>query len=660
MARSYEASITDFSGGMSPAVSAEFAREDELRSAEGFIFEGGRLLAHPGTEVVPFNQFGIGVKDFTVRSAVRRDDGSIVWALVDDATGDLGFYYSSKFDYQFGEYIVRVVPIHADSAEYIHAYWNVTSVRDNSEIFMYSQGGYTVVVSDAYETPKPLAISSDNECHLLDRLAEPDYETMDVYEYVDSTRLGLIASGVTTSTMTIPWDTNQRYQYFAFSRPVSALRITRISTFTDSHEVALYVRYYDGGDTIWPGTEYIDGNTIDVRVDNDPHVHYFRQPAFLYQPWQYGAGARDSDSGLLKQTDYVLQLQLYIRTGNVAEDDEYEIQFFFNEFEYASQEMNPTFGLFHNQRLWLGSMSVINSSAYNNPLSWSTQDIEIFEDGGHRINALCSFRGNLFVFKDRATYVISGTSYLSYKKDVIFDIGARDAIEAGDALWFVNNGTLYVTDGRSYSKASSHVFAEEDTGLVGKLVEVGRYVYSNDYLFDPLTREADPRFPGGVRVAFFRWSGQSFPWIGLESDAFVVNTNGKLEHWSRDLVTRNGVSQNRRILTHFLILGSGGVKKQIERVKIVLGIAGRWSIYFYPDLGRYTIVSPDPETVSTNFDSGTPTADGGAAQAVVYETTLPYRLDGRNLSIGIRTTTDDANAHISVHSIHLAFRRRKF
>lgn len=659
MARSYNRSIINFSGGMSPALAPEVASQDEAQRILNMVWEDGKLHRRHGTRTVSLSISG-STLDAEVLDAVEIQAASIFLVVKNLDSGNLEFYESASVSGSTVD--VTQVTVGGQSSDYFLAFWQAAlDSGDLAGVRLIHESITTVVLpvmADGSTVQIRPLMYRDGSFGLIDRIGRPDPETVDSYSVLTSTELVEESSDLQEATMSIPAGSTSLVHYFATSLPVSTLSIERLVS-SARGGITVDVDYYTGADT-WGDVQYRPGYSEDTVSSfshpEDTAVHWYQleQPMYEDDQWEYGAGTQDQDSGLLRQTDYVLRIELTLDSPQ-SYVDEYTFKFYFDSLQYANQNTAPTIGVFHNQRLWLGEGNILNSSQWDDPTTWNTQDVELFIDGGERINDLLSFRGTLLVFKDKLTYGLGGTSYLSYKKEVVFNKGADHAIEFNDMVWFTKDGKIYVSSGTGFTLASGHM--EESFTSEYPLVKRDRYIYCGNYFFDPLSFQEDPRTPGGGRVAFYEFSGPNHLTRGVNRIYCV--SGGSLVAWSYDYADDDGETIDARLVTHYLFNGDPGVESQIERIKFVLGVAGSWEIIFRPDLGRFGTVA---EEVSTSAYSGSPVAASGAQIAVV-EHTLPYRLDGRTIQIELRNrcaAVDASLADVRVHGIHFSFRRRRF
>jgi hypothetical protein len=191
----------------------------------------------------------------------------------------------------------------------------------------------------------------------------------------------------------------------------------------------------------------------------------------------------------------------------------------------------------HDNRLYIGAGNQVNYSPYAQLTKWTDYEKEYCSEGGDTINAFKSFRGAMYVFKNRAMYEITGSSYEDLKVDKVADVGTPmegDAIPVvRDKLLFFWDTAAYlnVFDGQAVEVISSPIqrAIREDTAK-GNYPDSATYmrfwldrVWSNypdnyDVLFDPDSlRLVNEKNDKTYIASFWRWSMLGLNTAGMSS-----------------------------------------------------------------------------------------------------------------------------------------------
>lgn len=675
MARSYERSFINFSGGMSPQVAPEFIRENEAYRVVNLVSDQGRLRPRKG-----FAPFTLS-SDLYVYAAVQGRFEYIpgfggdpeyltrtVLVAHDSSKSTLRVYVA---DLESPDPAVDEVSPNVDCASYISSHWQQCSAPEGVNIVFFNGAAFIFGGdrSSSGERMRPLVVTygggTSFDLQLLDTWADDESRTIDIYIHGGG-EMSPAALQVASYDWIVPAGSTSVGYYVTSDYPIS--RVYAVSDAGNDGAVErVRISYYDGdGFVAVPTTpDYSGAEITEAPLPAAGHSEYLFWPNPMYLSedgyWHYGAGSLDS-TDRIPTAKYVLYVEV-IADSAPAADQFYTLSFFFDPFAYATQNASIERAFSHNQRLWAQGGNVLNQSSYNDASGWHTADVEIFEDGGPSINAWSSFRGTLFVFKDTQTYALSGTSYLNYQKRDLFTIGATHAIATTTGVWFSSGRDLYYSTGSTYIRVNRHVVDESDGEITGlfffdNLVWV-QHEHSC-YVFDPDQLDQQVSDPGEGRVSMFEVVGPH-TLRSVINERFVLadpDATQNIEQIS-DSGADYGPNFSTEWTSHYFMNGNPGTATQIERVKIELGAAGEYTFTVSPERGRIA-QNAGVESYSTIIPSGTSPAVSGYESSRMGELTLPYQVDGRSVRFSITHDGVGNTADVRLYGIHLAFRRRKF
>jgi hypothetical protein len=319
-------------------------------------------------------------------------------------------------------------------------------------------------------------------------------------------------------------------------------------------------------------------------------------------------------------------------------------------------------------RIVFACNNLIHLGLVNRLDGWQVNYVEIFEAGGDRITAMKAGPGGTLVFKPNAVYLLSGNSFQNYMRVLLSaDTGtfAPDSVQEIDGfIYFLSSRGIERFDGQAAQVISKHVRSDVplDETATAFAIDSRYYIsfpnFGHTLHFDADTYRTDSM--GDGRVSFFK-----FPSYAVYN--FIQEETGlgpgrmlamKLDPGSTNLVMlfelnvdglhvdANAYASDTPFSmvaqTPYLSFSGGGFEKLYGRVKPELGDVGSYSLAIEADDG----LRVDNIPITTNGTGGIYTED----------ITLPYFLDGKNLSVKI----EGADGNEWVRALHMQYARRVY
>lgn len=310
----------------------------------------------------------------------------------------------------------------------------------------------------------------------------------------------------------------------------------------------------------------------------------------------------------------------------------------------------------YSDRLLLISGNIINFSPVNKIYDWRSDEIEYFQEGGDTILHAEGFPGMLLIFKPRGIYAMTGNSYKNYQKQLVSVEGPRapqSVVVTGNESYFVGGDGIRGYNGTTNTLLSKTIrdeipLTENACGCVYQ----GRvYISFPDsgygVVFDP--DSARRLSNGDATVSFYRFDNWGFSRLIASNP----NTdNAELYAVSADRTTfyrldvgdtDAGAAITMDVQTLYFSISDPGAPKRLGRIKTELAKAGDYTFYVESNDGQ--------QRTDISLASATAPED-----ICFEEVTLPYDLDGRNVSFGVSHT----GAGAAVHAIHIELFKRRY
>lgn len=291
----------------------------------------------------------------------------------------------------------------------------------------------------------------------------------------------------------------------------------------------------------------------------------------------------------------------------------------------------------HNSRIQIASGNVVNFSPVNSARNWRSDEVEYFQDGGHRIQKMVSFPNALAVFKEDAIYMLTGNSYQTYNKRKITKEGTiapRSVVVMDQEVYYLSRDGIRGWNGTQSVVISKHIHDEIPMEENACAINYERNYWisfpSAGILlrFDPDT--AVRRDNGDATVGFFKYNNYGMTnmvYAGANADTrYVYGVKDGFSGIFRldDGDTDNGSDISMDFKTLYFTFENKGAKKRMGRIKPEVEPAGDYILSFESDDGL--------RTASTTLASGT------TGTTYTEEVSLPYTLDGRNIAFRLQHT----------------------
>lgn len=333
--------------------------------------------------------------------------------------------------------------------------------------------------------------------------------------------------------------------------------------------------------------------------------------------------------------------------------------------QYLSQileDARPHLVRVHNNRVWLAMGNNLNYSPYEAVTGWQVWATEYCLEGGSEILALVPHGEALIVLKGAVLYGIIGNSYEDLRvlrfDDTMGTVSGRSAVAVGSVLFYLGpDGNVWGWTGEMAKKVTDHIRSDlaslTHTNAVGGSYK-GRYYLS--FPSDSVVIWSDPDTVrdaeyGEGAMSWWKYTGiraDRFAWQTGDGDdlAFVAVDNStpqviQLENGNPYDLASTAITMKAKTKAH--AFGEFQTRKVLTRVKPKVSQSGKWTFTMYSD--------DDTESVSLILQSGS--GSGFYSQDV----SIPYSLDGKNLSFYLENATVNA---ASVSGIALEFVKRSF
>lgn len=314
----------------------------------------------------------------------------------------------------------------------------------------------------------------------------------------------------------------------------------------------------------------------------------------------------------------------------------------------------PHLAYAYKSYMLLATRTAVHLSPLNSLTGWRASDIEIFEDGGARIQAMAAHLNALCVLKEGAIYTLAGNSFLNWNKQLAAQKGTiapKSVAVINDTVYFLARDGVNVWDGVVVRRVSKHIESElrqlSAPDGAAATVYAGRYYLSFEperftLTCDPDTIRSDSA--GDGRVSFYRYSyavAHFLPCLGADDTGALLGASGgsisRLEYGQDD----DGEPVTMRVRTKLYGFSEIGQRKVYSRLKPELSRAG-----------LYTIQLRSDTTWSGPFEIDSGTGDGTHSE----EVNVPYAIDGRR--IGMELVHVGPGARLI--GVHLGYSARAF
>ena len=272
-------------------------------------------------------------------------------------------------------------------------------------------------------------------------------------------------------------------------------------------------KYWDGSDWTTVGTLVTDpgwtdvagGKTVEFNIPLDS------DGSLLWEP--YG---EVTTSGIANK--YILRIRFTTAPTGAFSADYLEV----SHTQYLTQIMEnerPHTVCTHGSRVHMAANNVVNISPYNQVTGWRAGEVEYFQEGGNKVQAMVSYQDALLVIKSGTLYSFTGNSYETWVKSQpltsVGTIAPRSVKVAGNIVSFVGWNGIYIWNGADAIKVSGHIQTDIDSYT---LTDSCAVFYDNEYwisfptneiclTFDPDTfrQAAAGTDIGEGRVSFFKF-----------------------------------------------------------------------------------------------------------------------------------------------------------
>jgi hypothetical protein len=321
----------------------------------------------------------------------------------------------------------------------------------------------------------------------------------------------------------------------------------------------------------------------------------------------------------------------------------------------------PSDVIVHGNRMWLAAGYIVNYSPPNLVTGWRSSEVEYFLDGGPAVRGMSSFKEALLVFKDNALYEFTGNSLDTFSKNKVSDNGCvsrRSVAVVNDECYRVAHDGIYGWNGSRDAKVSKHISTDLASYTKTNAAAVnykGQYwvsfpTNSITLIFDPDTLRVDD--DGDARVSFYKFtnykvnqfvyrnaSGDTGYLLGLSNQ--TVPYIARCDFGATDLTpTTNSITMAAK--TYRMTAITGGYIKKYTRLKPLVQEGSTYTVVLYAD--------DDDRNASLTI---TTSGSGWHTQ----DCTIPYTIDGRNLSIYL---SSGGTAASGLMAFYLDYSQRRF
>ena len=326
--------------------------------------------------------------------------------------------------------------------------------------------------------------------------------------------------------------------------------------------------------------------------------------------------------------------------------------------QYLRVVMGFTYGtdiVSHNSRFQIASGNVVNFSPVNSVRDWRSDEIEYFQDGGVGIQKMVSFPNALIVMKEDAIYALSGNSYQTYQKRMVTKEGTiapRSVVVMDQEVYYLSRDGIRGWNGTQSVILTKHIRNDIPFDRNACAMNYDRHYWISFPLtghairFDPDT--AYRRENGDAHVSCFKYTNYRFNqliYASANADSGYVYGSSVTDGLCRLDVgtTDNGQPITSHMQTLFFSYNQAGSDKRLGRIKVELIPSGVYVFSVLADHGERAIAIP--------IDSGS------GPYPYVEEVSLPYDMDGKNVSFSI---SHAGSGKAEINGIHIEQFRRQY
>ena len=642
----------DFRMGYQANLPPETVLNNMLQTGEN-LYWYGQVKKRPGwnnlsTSYQPTNPVGMSPR--------VKLNGTWYTIIADDDSSDVKFYYGDTGSYteitdEDSSAFTWTTGVNVEMREFNNQIIAVNGT-DKPVIIYYDGSKITVKTLENFDT----RTRGDDEWYAgqWDDGASP--------EFVDDTS---DAQNATADDWGIATTTNNDGFYIAGISPFTRIEMTSVSQFGGS-PVAEYA-YYAGDDTwttftpttapTWTAAAGDRTIEFDLAFDSDG--------VLLWKPYGDVDGQVDPAGvagGALNR--YIIRVRFTTAPSAAQTADEATIK----HTQYLSQiflNEKPQAVAVHKERVYLAAGNAFRYSPPNQATGWNSRDIEYCNDGGQEIRTMVSANAFLAILKDSYIYRYFGTT----TRNFVLRSYPQEGVTSKRGAAYVGNGVVYTADdgvrlltGENSILVSRHIQTDYDSWTKSDAVVRnynGNAVISfptNDIILwtDTDTVQKDQLNAGDAMLAMWKWTGQDAEemWYAEGSgdteqlilldaaNTRLVKESSNAFDTAYDTTTSNFACT---LETSFRSAKNPQTKKKYRRVKVEVSKSGDWTLTMTGDNGD--------ATATATIASGTGTSHYYA------DVSIPYTLDGQNISYKLVNETDNA---VEVFGFATEFDRRAF
>ena len=309
----------------------------------------------------------------------------------------------------------------------------------------------------------------------------------------------------------------------------------------------------------------------------------------------------------------------------------------------------------HNSRFQIASGNVVNFSPVNSVRDWRSDEVEYFQDGGVGIQKMVSFPNALIVMKEDAIYALTGNSYQTYQKRMVTKEGTiapRSVVVMDQELYYLSRDGIRGWNGTQSVILTKHIRDDIPFDRDACAMNYDRHYWisfphsGHTIRFDPDT--AYRRDNGDAHVSCFKYTNYRFTQLiyasGNADTGFVYGSSQSDGLCRLDVgTTDNGEPISSHMQTIFFSYNQGGSDKRLGRIKVELIPSGVYVFSVLADHGERAIAIP--------VDSGS------GDYPYIEELSLPYDMDGKNISFSL---SHAGTGGAGIHGIHIEQYRRQY
>ena len=642
----------DFRGGYQSNLAPDLTPQNVVKTGEN-LYWLGKIRKRPG-----FSNYSADttINTETVRGVSPRVRWNNTWytvVAIDDDT-DVGFYYGNTGSYTQLTSPAEIVFTTGKNVEMRVINNMIIAVNEASDwpVIMYYDSGFKIQYLEDYDE----RVRTDDEWYagqwddgetppFIDDTTDAQDDGTDDFSLATTTDDdGFYVSGVTTFNKIVVNGAPQfdgspvaEYAYYAGGGTWTTVTPTTAPTWTAAateKTIEFDLPFDSDGDLLWLPYGDVGGQMDPTGVPGGALQRYIFRVRFTTAP----TSAQVADYLSISNTQYLRQIFLNVKPEALE---------------------------IHKSRVFLATGTTFRYSPPNQVTGWNSRDIEYIGDGGITTRCMVSSNAFLAIFKEAGVYRYFGTTTQNFVLRSYPQEGCtskRGAAYIGNVVIYTAHDGIRVLAGEESIMSSNHIRSDYE-GWTKTNTVVRNYngnilvsFPSSDILLwaDPDQVKPDELNAGDMMASFWKWTGHAFDemWYAEgagDTEQLIAHDmdNNRLVKSNANAYDTNFAGTNANIAcvleTSFSSQGALNTKRHCRRVKIDMSKSGDWTLTLTGDNGD--------ATATATIVSGT-----GATHHYA-DVSIPYTLDGQNISFKLANTT--ANA-VEIFGFSVDLDRRAF